>query len=64
MIFGVVAGLLAAMFFLFGCFGTIGVVYGNILQSLRGVISILVGFLIARMGFVSLEEKVGRGCSF
>lgn len=49
-----------AMFFLFGCFAHVGVVYGVILQSTRGVISILMGYLIARAGYVHLEEKTSR----
>ncbi len=50
----------AAMILLFACFGSIGVVFGNIVQSSRGMISILLGTLVASAGFVKLEEKVGR----
>jgi drug/metabolite transporter (DMT)-like permease len=46
-----------AMIFLFSCFGLIGVVFGNILQSTRGVISIVLGFVIAHIGFQALEPK-------
>ncbi len=50
-----------AMFFLFACFGTIGVVFGNIVQSSRGIISILMGWLISHLGHVHVEEKVESG---
>lgn len=50
-----------AMFFLFACFGSIGVIFGNIVQSSRGIISILMGWLISHLGHVHLEEKVERG---
>ncbi len=46
------------MLFLFSCFGSIGVVFGNIVQSTRGIISILMGSLIALKGYEHLEEKV------
>jgi len=49
-----------AMFFLFGCFGSIGVIFGNIVQSTRGIISILMGWLISHLGHVHLEEKLER----
>jgi drug/metabolite transporter (DMT)-like permease len=49
-----------AMFFLYGCFAVIGVVFGNIVQSTRGVISIFLGMGIARMGFLHLEDHVPR----
>jgi hypothetical protein len=46
-----------AMIFLFSCFGLVGVVYGNILQSVRGMISIGLGFIIAHLGFETLESR-------
>ena len=46
-----------AMIFLFSCFGLVGVVFGNILQSTRGIISIVLGFVIAHIGFEALEPK-------
>ena len=49
---------LAAMFLLFGCFGAIGVVHGNIIQSSRGLISILLGVAVAMAGHEHLEEKI------
>jgi len=49
-----------AMFFLFGCFAHVAVVYAVILQSTRGVISIVMGYIIAKAGFVHLETKTSR----
>lgn len=45
---------------LFGCFATVGVVFGNILQSTRGVISLVLGALLARLGHVHLESRHTR----
>ena len=53
-----------AMICLFSCFGLIGVVFGNILQSTRGVISIVLGFLIAHTGFEALEPKPSKRMIF
>jgi drug/metabolite transporter (DMT)-like permease len=52
---------LAAMLFLSACFGMIGIVHGNIAQSFRGLISIGIGYLVARAGLVEIEERVSRG---
>ena len=49
-----------AMILLFSCFGLIGVVFGNILQSTRGIISIVLGFVIAHIGFEALEPKPSK----
>ena len=51
---------LLAMVFLYGCFATIGVVYGNIVQSMRGLISILLGAHLAFMGMRDLEAHTSR----
>ncbi len=51
---------LAAMMLLFACFGLIGVVHGNIVQSTRGLISIGIGYLLARAGHAHIERRVGR----
>lgn len=48
------------MAFLFATFASIGVVYGNILQSTRGLMSVAVGTLLARMGQTHLETRHGR----
>lgn len=49
------------MLFLFGCFGQIDVVFGNVIQASRGVISILFGAGLAKAGFTALEKHVPRG---
>jgi drug/metabolite transporter (DMT)-like permease len=51
---------LLAMCFLFACFGLIGVVFGNIVQSSRGLLSVLLGALLARAGMVHLEQRTTR----
>ena len=51
---------LLAMVFLYACFAAIGVVFGNIMQSTRGLISILFGAALAHAGMVHLEEKTSR----
>jgi drug/metabolite transporter (DMT)-like permease len=50
----------AAMLCLFGCFGTVGIIYGNILQSTRGIISVILAAFVSLMGFHKLEQKVSR----
>ena len=50
----------AAMLFLYACFSLIGFLYGNIVQSTRGLISILFGWYIARAGYTHIEEKTTR----
>ena len=52
---------LGAMILLFACFGQVGPLYGNILQSTRGIISIFLGAVLARMGLVRLERRTARG---
>lgn len=47
---------LAGMMTLFACFARIGVVYGNMFQALRGVLSVGLGALVARAGWVHLES--------
>jgi hypothetical protein len=51
---------LSGIIFLFACFGTIGAVYGNIIQSTRGLMSILIGAIIGHLGRVAIEPKVSR----
>jgi len=51
---------MAAMLCLFACFASIGVVFGNIVQSTRGLLSIALGALIARAGYTHLERIVPR----
>jgi hypothetical protein len=47
-----------AMGFLFACFGAVGVVFGNILQASRGLLSIALGVALASRGLTHLEERV------
>jgi uncharacterized membrane protein len=49
-----------SMFFLFACFALISVMLGNIIQSTRGVISILLAVFIAKIGYEHIEQKVSR----
>ena len=46
----------AGMLCLFGCFGSIGPVFGNIIQSSRGIISVIIGFAVAKAGHHHLES--------
>lgn len=50
----------AAMCLLYACFALIGVVFGNIIQSTRGIMSVLIGWGIAHIGHTHLESRVGR----
>ena len=52
-----------AMWFLFACFAFVGPVYGNILQSTRGLISILLAAAAGHFwkGAGHIEEPSGRG---
>ena len=49
-----------SMVLLFSCFAMVGIVFGNILQSTRGIMSIGMGFVIAHAGFESLEPKPSK----
>ncbi len=44
--------------FLFGCFGCIGVVFGNIVQSTRGIMSLAMGWVVARLGHEHIEKRI------
>lgn len=46
--------------FLFASFSSVGFVIGNIAQSSRGIISIVLGLMVASLGFRHLEEKISR----
>ena len=54
------AAWLLSMVFLYACFALIGPVFGNILQSTRGILSIVLGAGLARLGVEHLEERVPR----
>lgn len=55
------ASWLIAMLLLYGCFALVGVVYGNILQSLRGIISVGLGMLVSKRGLFHFEQQAGPG---
>jgi len=50
-----------AMVFLYVCFNAVGALFGNILQAMRGPFSVLIGAVIARVGWVHLEQRLTRG---
>ena len=49
-----------AMAALYACFALCGIVLGNIVQNTRGLLSIALGWLVARAGRTDLEERVSR----
>ena len=51
---------LLSMVGLYCCFGLVGVVFGNILQSTRGVMSVALGAALAHFGWHELEQRVDR----
>ena len=55
------AAWLGAMLLLFSCFGAVGVVFGNIVQATRGLLSILIGLLVSAAGLVHLESRASPG---
>ncbi len=55
---------LSAMILLFACFGDIGAVFGNIVQSARGIISIGLGVALARLGWTDIEGRAGPAVLF
>ena len=50
-----------AMTVLFVCFGMLGTVFGNVVQSSRGLFSILLGVLLAGLGATRIEARVSAG---
>jgi hypothetical protein len=54
------AAWLVGMVGLYTCFGTVGAVFGNILQSTRGLIAIVIGAILAHRGRHDLEAHVDR----
>jgi len=48
---------LAAMILLFICFGTLGTVFANILQSGRVLVQVLLGSCVAYLGYAAIEPK-------
>ena len=51
----------SAMAALFACFAMSGLVLGNIVQSCRGLVSVVLGWIVAQTGRTQLEEKVPPG---
>jgi drug/metabolite transporter (DMT)-like permease len=51
---------LLSMAGLYCCFGLVGIVFGNILQSTRGVMSVAIGAALAHLGWHELEQRVDR----
>ena len=45
---------------LFVSFGAIGPVFANVIQSSRGIISVIIGIVLGRMGFAALDAKGDR----
>lgn len=45
---------------LFACLARLGVVYGTMLQSTRGILNVVLGALIAKLGWEHLETLRGR----
>jgi hypothetical protein len=48
----------SSMLFLYSGYGIIGIVSGNIILNTRGLISIIFGAILAKLGMTELEEKV------
>lgn len=55
------AAWFGGIFCLFICFACIGVVYGNIIQSTRGLMAMALGWQVARQGLHQLESHVVPG---
>ncbi len=51
---------LLSMVSLYVCFALIGAVFGNVLQSTRGVVSVVLGALLAQTQWHELEQQVDR----
>lgn len=51
---------MASMVGLYFCFGLIGAVFGNVMQSTRGLMSVVIGAVLAHLGWHELEHRVDR----
>lgn len=51
---------LLAMVGLYICFGLVGAVFGNVVQSTRGIMSVVIGATLAHLGWHELEQRVDR----
>ena len=54
------AAWFSSMIFLLTAFGSLGVVFGSIVQAGRGIISVLIGAALLYAGFEHLEPRVGK----
>jgi hypothetical protein len=54
------AAWLGGMVALYCCFGTVGALFGNVLQSTRGLMAVAIGPVLAHAGWHDLEERVDR----
>ena len=48
----------AAMLLLFACFGLIGPLFGNLVQAGRGIMAVILGVVVANLGWSEHEEKI------
>ncbi len=55
---------LFAMFGLYACIGYVGVILSTILQSTRGIMSVLIGAILSGRGWHQLESKVDQNVFF
>lgn len=51
---------LLAMAALYACFALVGAVFGNVVQSTRGIMSVVIGATLGHLGWHELEQKVDR----
>lgn len=51
---------LLAMAALYACFALVGAVFGNVVQSTRGIMSVVIGATLAHFGWHELEQQVDR----
>lgn len=54
------AAWFGAMCLLYACFALIGVVFGNIVQSTRGLMAVIAGWAVAHAGHTHLETRADR----
>ena len=52
---------LISMITLFICFGAVGTVFANIIQSCRALVQVILGTVVAWMGYAALEGRVSGG---
>ena len=58
------AAWLLAMFGLYACIGYVGVILSTILQSTRGITSVILGAILSGQGWHQLESRVERHVFF